>query len=64
MIPFEWHDLVDSHIEPFIQHTPLTFDAARNLFNNWDQDKFDSVALAISRGNVQLEMLKRFGKDI
>ena len=36
MIPYEWLEQADSRIDPFIQRTPLTFDAARNLYVKWE----------------------------
>jgi len=36
MIPYEWLEQADSRITPFIQRTPLTHDAARNLYIKWE----------------------------
>jgi threonine dehydratase len=36
MIPYEWLEQADSRISPYIQRTPLTFDAARNIFIKWE----------------------------
>jgi threonine dehydratase len=36
MIPYEWLEQADSRITPFIQRTPLTYDAARNLYIKWE----------------------------
>jgi len=36
MIPYEWLEQAGSRIAPFIQHTPLTFDAARNIYIKWE----------------------------
>jgi threonine dehydratase len=36
MIPFEWLEQAESRIAPYIQHTPLTHDAARNLYIKWE----------------------------
>jgi threonine dehydratase len=36
MIPYEWLEQADSRIAPFIQRTPLTHDAARNLYIKWE----------------------------
>jgi threonine dehydratase len=36
MIPYEWLEQADSRIAPFIQPTPLTHDAARNLYIKWE----------------------------
>jgi threonine dehydratase len=36
MIPYEWLEQADSRIAPFIQRTPLTYDAARNLYIKWE----------------------------
>ena len=36
MIPFEWISQADARIAPHIVHTPLTYDAARNLYIKWE----------------------------
>lgn len=36
MIPYEWLEQAESRIAPYIQHTPLTHDAARNLYIKWE----------------------------
>jgi threonine dehydratase len=36
MIPYEWLEKADSRISPYIQRTPLTFDAARNIYIKWE----------------------------
>lgn len=36
MIPSEWIDQADARIAPHIVRTPLTYDAARNLFVKWE----------------------------
>lgn len=36
MIPYEWLEQADSRIAPYIQHTPLTHNAARNLYIKWE----------------------------
>ena len=36
MIPYEWLEQADSRIAPFIQRTPLIFDAARNIYIKWE----------------------------
>ncbi|RME88297.1 MAG: threonine/serine dehydratase [Anaerolineae bacterium] len=36
MIPDEWLDEAATRIAPYIQRTPLTFDAARNLYLKWE----------------------------
>lgn len=36
MIPSEWIDQADERIAPHIVRTPLTYDAARNLFVKWE----------------------------
>lgn len=36
MIPFEWISQADERIAPQIVHTPLTYDAARNLYIKWE----------------------------
>jgi threonine dehydratase len=36
MIPFEWLEQAESRIAPYIQSTPLTHDAARNLYIKWE----------------------------
>lgn len=36
MIPFEWISQADERIAPHIVHTPLTYDAARNLYIKWE----------------------------
>jgi threonine dehydratase len=36
MIPFEWLSQADERIAPHIVRTPLTHDAARNLFIKWE----------------------------
>jgi len=36
MIPFEWLEQAESRISPFILSTPLTYDAARNLYIKWE----------------------------
>ena len=36
MIPYEWLEQADSRIAPFIHRTPLTHDAARNLYIKWE----------------------------
>jgi threonine dehydratase len=36
MIPYEWLEQADSRIAPYIQRTPLTHDAARNLYIKWE----------------------------
>jgi threonine dehydratase len=36
MIPYEWLEQADSRIAPYIQRTPLTFDAARNICIKWE----------------------------
>ena len=36
MIPYEWLEQAESRIAPFIQSTPLTHDAARNLYIKWE----------------------------
>lgn len=39
MIPHEWLEQADSRIASFIQRTPLTFDAARNLYIKWENQQ-------------------------
>jgi threonine dehydratase len=39
MIPYEWLEQADSRIAPFIQRTPLTFDAARNIYIKWENQQ-------------------------
>jgi threonine dehydratase len=36
MIPFEWISQADARIAPHIVRTPLTYDAARNLYIKWE----------------------------
>ena len=36
MIPYEWLEQAERRITPFIQRTPLTYDAARNLYIKWE----------------------------
>jgi threonine dehydratase len=36
MIPYEWLEQAESRISPYIQSTPLTYDAARNLYIKWE----------------------------
>jgi threonine dehydratase len=36
MIPYEWLEQAHNRIAPFIQRTPLTYDAARNLYIKWE----------------------------
>jgi threonine dehydratase len=36
MIPFEWLSQADKRIAPHITRTPLTYDAARNLYIKWE----------------------------
>jgi threonine dehydratase len=36
MIPYEWLEQAYSRIAPYIDHTPLTYDAARNLYTKWE----------------------------
>ena len=36
MIPFEWITQADERIAPYIVRTPLTHDAARNLYIKWE----------------------------
>ncbi|MFL7868139.1 MAG: threonine/serine dehydratase [Anaerolineales bacterium] len=36
MIPYEWLEQADSRISPYIRRTPLTFDAARNIYIKWE----------------------------
>ena len=36
MIPYEWLEQAESRIAPYIQSTPLTHDAARNLYIKWE----------------------------
>ena len=36
MIPYEWLEQAERRIAPFIQRTPLTYDAARNLYIKWE----------------------------
>ena len=36
MIPAEWVDQADARIAPHIVRTPLTYDAARNLYIKWE----------------------------
>jgi len=36
MIPYEWLEKAENRIAPYIQHTPLTFDAARDLYIKWE----------------------------
>jgi threonine dehydratase len=36
MIPYEWLEQAESRIASFIQRTPLTHDAARNLYIKWE----------------------------
>ena len=36
MIPYEWLEQAESRIAPYIQSTPLTHDAARNLYVKWE----------------------------
>ena len=33
MIPFEWISQADARIAPHIVRTPLTYDAARNVYH-------------------------------
>jgi len=36
MIPYEWLEQANSRIAPYIQRTPLTHDAARDLYIKWE----------------------------
>jgi len=36
MIPYDWLEQAESRIAPYIQSTPLTYDAARNLYIKWE----------------------------
>lgn len=36
MIPYDWLEQAESRIAPYIHNTPLTFDAARNLYVKWE----------------------------
>jgi threonine dehydratase len=36
MIPYEWLEQAETRIAPYIQSTPLTHDAARNLYVKWE----------------------------
>jgi threonine dehydratase len=36
MIPYEWLEQAESRITPYIQSTPLTYDAARTLYIKWE----------------------------
>ena len=36
MIPYEWFEQAESRIAPYIQRTPLTYDAARYLYIKWE----------------------------
>ena len=36
MIPFKWLEQAESRISPYIKSTPLTHDAARNLYIKWE----------------------------
>lgn len=36
MIPYEWLTQADSRIDPYIHRTPLTYDAARNIYIKWE----------------------------
>ena len=36
MIPYEWLEQAESRIAPYIQRTPLTYDAARYLYIKWE----------------------------
>lgn len=36
MIPFEWISQADARIRPHIVHTPLTYDAPRDLYIKWE----------------------------
>lgn len=36
MIPYEWIEQADRRISPYIQRTPLTHDAARDLYIKWE----------------------------
>jgi threonine dehydratase len=36
MIPYEWLEQAESRIAPYIKSTPLTYDAARNLYIKWE----------------------------
>jgi threonine dehydratase len=39
MIPYEWLEQADDRIAPYIQRTPLTHDAARNLYIKWENQQ-------------------------
>jgi len=39
MIPFEWISQADERIAPHILRTPLTYDAARNLYIKWENQQ-------------------------
>ena len=39
MIPYEWLEQAENRIAPYIRHTPLTYDAARNLFIKWENQQ-------------------------
>ena len=36
MIPYDWLEQANSRISPYLKTTPLTFDAARNLYIKWE----------------------------
>jgi threonine dehydratase len=36
MIPYEWLEQAQNRIAPYIQQTPLTYDASRNLYIKWE----------------------------
>jgi threonine dehydratase len=39
MIPYEWLEQAESRISPYIKSTPLTRDAARNLYIKWENQQ-------------------------
>lgn len=39
MIPFEWISQADERISPHVVRTPLTYDAARNLYIKWENQQ-------------------------
>ena len=63
MIPYEWLEQAESRIAPYIQSTPLTHDAARNLYIKWENRQITGSFKARGAFNKVL-LLKDWEREV
>lgn len=63
MIPYEWLEQAENRIAPYIQSTPLTYAAARNLYIKWENRQVTGSFKARGAFNKVL-MLENWEREV